>query len=340
MKKKYDVYGIGNALVDLEFQVDKKFFKTHNVKKGVMTLVDEGTQFELIKAINQKETKQKPGGSAANAMMAISQLGGKAFYSCKIADDSHGQFYIKDMHNAGIDTNFIRQKPEAGITGKCLVMITADADRTMNTFLGVTAELSTREVDEQAIKEASYVYVEGYLIATDAGFEAMKRVKKLAEKHGVKTALTLSDPSIVEGFKGRFAELSEHPFDLLFCNEEEAEMFTGSNSLIDSLELLKKSAQQFAVTQGPDGAVLYGGEDVIEIDPIEVEAVDTNGAGDIFSGAFLYGITNGMNFEEAGKLANRAGAKVVSQYGPRLQKEEMQELIKTTNIKDQVSNKF
>lgn len=329
MKKKYNVYGIGNALVDLEFRVDKDFLNSFNIKKGVMTLVDEEKQFELIKAINQAETKQKPGGSAANTMTAIAQLGGKAFYSCKVADDNHGNFYVNDMHNAGIDTNFIRQKQESGITGKCLVMITDDADRTMNTFLGITANLSTREVDEQAIKDAEYVYIEGYLIASEAGFEAMKKVINLANKHDVKTALTLSDPSIVEAFKERFQTLAKNRFDLLFCNKEEAKKFTENSALPETLDALKQAAEKFTVTKGSEGATIYDGERLIEVAPTKIKAVDTNGAGDMFAGAFLYGITHGMSFEEAGKLANRAGAKVVSKYGPRLHKDEIQELLFT-----------
>jgi sugar/nucleoside kinase (ribokinase family) len=327
MAKKYNVYGIGNALVDIEFQITPEFLDKHNVKKGVMTLVDEETQFELIEAINKAETVQKPGGSAANTMMALSQLGGKGFYSCKVANDPFGDEYLKNMNDAGIDTNFINQQQLQGITGKCLVMVTDDADRTMNTFLGITSTLSTREIDEQAIAESEYVYLEGYLIASDSGFEALKKTKTLADQHDVKTALTLSDPSIVGGFKSRFEEIIGGTIDLLFCNEEEAKIFTGSDELSEAREALKNIARKFVVTQGPNGALIFDGDTFIDIEPYEVSAVDTNGAGDIFAGAFLYGITNGMRYAGAGKLSSLAGSKVVSQYGPRLEKHEMQQLL-------------
>lgn len=291
-----------------------------------MTLVDKDKQFELINAIKQNDMKQKPGGSAANTVIAVSQLGGSAFYSCKVANDAHGDFYINDMHNSGIDTNFLHQKPEDGITGKCMVMITDDADRTMNTFLGVTANLSTREVNEQAIKNAEYVYIEGYLISSDTAFKAMKQVIKLADKHDTKIALTLSDPSVVAAFKERFERLLDHPFDLLFCNEEEAKEFTNKNSLTDSFKALNESAKKFVVTKGAEGSVLFDGQQFIDIAPIEVKAVDTNGAGDMFAGTFLYGITNGMSFEEAGNLASRTSAQVVTQYGPRLTQDEINTL--------------
>lgn len=328
MEKKYDVYGIGNALVDLEFRVEEHFLNEHSVKKGLMTLVDEEKQAELIAALDQDDTNQKPGGSAANTIIAVRQLGGSAFYSCKVANDAHGNFYINDMHNTGIDTNYLHQKPEDGITGKCMVMITDDTDRTMNTFLGITARLSTLEVDEEAIKNAQYVYIEGYLAATDAGFKAMRLAKKIAEKNGVKTAITLSDPSIVAGFTERFTQLMEQKVDFLFCNEEEAKNFTGKENFAEILDKLKEFASAFAVTRGADGAVIFDGNELIEVKPVEVTAVDTNGAGDMFAGTFLYGITNGLNFKEAGDLASQTSAKVVSQYGPRLSKDVMQEIIK------------
>ncbi|HBQ59240.1 MAG TPA: adenosine kinase, partial [Balneolaceae bacterium] len=172
MSKKYNVYGIGNALVDLEFQVDLDFLKEQEVKKGLMTLVDEDTQHRLISAINHNDTKKKSGGSAANTVIAISQFGGKAFYSCKVASDEFGDFYLKDMEDAGIPTNFDRQDREEGVTGKCLVMITDDADRTMNTYLGISSGLSKNEVDERAIKDSEYRYLEGYLVAAAGGLEA------------------------------------------------------------------------------------------------------------------------------------------------------------------------
>jgi len=327
MEKKYNVYGIGNALVDLEFNVSQEFLEKHNVDKGVMTLVDEDTQFQLINDINRAETVQKPGGSAANTMMAVSQFGGKAFYSCKVAADPFGDNYIEDMHEAGIDTNFTRQERKDGITGKCLVMITDDADRTMNTFLGITSDLSTEEVDEQAIQNAEYVYIEGYLIASEQGVEAMKLTKEFAEKYKVKTALTLSDPSIVEAFKDRFDEVIGASVDLLFCNEREAMEFTGRDNLSEARQALKKEASRFVITQGSNGAIIYDGDTFIDIEPYEVKAVDTNGAGDMFAGAFLYGITHGMGYAGSGKLASLAGSKIVSQYGPRLKWHQAQEIL-------------
>lgn len=327
MDKKYNVYGIGNALVDMEFEVTDEFLDRHEVQKGVMTLVDQDVQARLIDHINHEEAVQKPGGSAANTVFAVSQFGGKAFYSCKVAKDRFGDDYLEDMKEAGIDTNFDRQEREDGITGKCLVMITDDAERTLNTYLGITANISTQEVDERAIMSSEYVYIEGYLSSSENGHEAMMLTKNIAQKHGVKTALTLSDPAIVENFKGRFEEVIGASVDLLFCNEEEAKIYTEKNNLMEAREALKKEAKRFVITQGKNGAMIYDGDTFIDIEPYDVKAIDTNGAGDIYAGAFLYGITNGLGYAGAGKLASLAGSKVVSQFGPRLKWHEAQEIL-------------
>ena len=328
MKKKYDVYGIGNALVDLEFKVDEQFLYDHKVSKGVMTLVDEPTQFRLINAINEDKMVRKSGGSAANSIIAVSQFGGKSFYSCKVANDEYGDFYLKDMNDAGVDTNLDNATREDGVTGKCLVMITTDADRTMNTFLGITTGLSENEIDEHAIKESKYIYLEGYLVTSNTGLEAMKLSKKIAEENGVETSLTLSDPSIVQAFKPRFEEVVGASVDLLFCNEDEAMAFTATDNLEEARQALKKEAKKFVITQGKNGAMIYDGDTFIDIEPYHVKAIDTNGAGDMYAGAFLYGITNGMSYAGAGKLASLAGSKVVSQYGPRLKWHETQNILK------------
>lgn len=328
MKKNYDVYGIGNALVDLEFKVDHQFLYDHKVDKGVMTLVDEATQFRLIGAIDHDEVVRKSGGSAANSMIAISQFGGKSFYSCKVANDEYGDFYLKDMKEAGVDTNLDNAERADGITGKCLVMITSDADRTMNTYLGITSDLSVEEIDEHAIKESKYVYLEGYLVSSTTGVQAMKRGKKIAEENGVLTAITLSDPFIVQTFKSNFEDVIGASVDLLFCNEDEAMSYTGKDNIEEARQAMKKEAKRFVITQGKNGALIYDGDTFIDIEPYSVDALDTNGAGDMFAGAFLYGITNGLTYAAAGKLASMASSKIVAQYGPRLKWHEAQEILK------------
>jgi sugar/nucleoside kinase (ribokinase family) len=327
MKKKYDVVGIGNALVDIEFKVNENFFLANNIEKGLMTLVDEDRQNQLMSVIKTEEAKKQCGGSAGNTVIAVSQFGGNSYYCCKIANDELGHFFINDMKESGVDNNLNPEKIEEGITGKCLVMVTEDAERTMNTFLGVTQNFSTREVNETAIKDSNYVYIEGYLVTSENGREAIRFAKKIAEENGSKVALTFSDPAMVKYFKEGFDEVIGAGVDLLFANEEEAMIFTGKDDILEAREELKKVAKHFVITQGKNGAMIFDGDTFIDIEPYRTVAVDSNGAGDMFAGAFIYGITNGHSFASSGKLASMASSKIVSQLGPRLQWHQAKEIL-------------
>lgn len=325
--KKYDVYGIGNAVVDIVTEVDLDFFQRNNIEKGVMTLVDEKRQDLLIKAIDMKKSKMACGGSAGNTMIAVSQFGGRSFYTCLVARDALGKFFLEDLKRNGVDTNLTYERLSEGITGKCLVMTSPDAERTLNTFLGISSFLSPGHLDEQAIRSSSYIYLEGYLVTSPKALEAMMEAKKIAEKNGVKTTLTLSDPSMVKYFSKQMEHVVGASVDLLFCNEEEAMIFTGTNTVIEAREKLKGIAKHFVITLGSNGAMAYDGDTFITIEPYPVKAIDTNGAGDMFAGAFLYAITHGRSYAEAGKLASMASSRVVSQYGPRLTPQQVTRLL-------------
>lgn len=327
MRKKYDIAGIGNALVDIEFKVNEEFFVANNIEKGLMTLVDEERQNQLMMVIKSEEAKKQCGGSAANTVIAVSQFGGNSFYSCKVANDELGHFFINDMKESGVDHNLNLQKLENGITGKCLVMVTEDAERTMNTFLGVTQNFSTQDVDELAIKESKYVYIEGYLVTSENGREAMRLAKKIGEENDSKVALTFSDPAMVKYFKEGFDEVIGASVDLLFTNEDEARIYTGKDDLMEAREELKKVAKHFVITQGKNGAIIFDGDTFIDIEPYSTIAVDSNGAGDMFAGAFIYGITNGHSYASSGKLASMASSKIVSQFGPRLKWHQAKEIL-------------
>lgn len=331
MNRKYDVVGMGNALVDIEFTVKDEFFSTNQIEKGVMTLVDEDRQNHLMKIINTREAKKQCGGSAANTVIAVSQFGGKSYYSCKVADDELGHFFMNDMKEAGVDNNLDVGNMEKGITGKCLVMVTEDAERTMNTFLGITQNFSVKEVNEAAIKDAEYLYIEGYLVTSPNGKEAMKHAKRIAEQNRTKVALTFSDPSMVKYFKDGFDDVIGASVDLLFANEEEALLYTGKENLEEAREELKKVARHFVITLGKNGALIFDGDTFIEIEPYQTVSIDSNGAGDMFAGAFIYGITNGHSYASSGKLASMASSRIVSQFGPRLKWHEAKEILARLN---------
>jgi sugar/nucleoside kinase (ribokinase family) len=324
---KYDVYGIGNALVDVVTEVDLDFFRKNKIEKGVMTLVDEQRQRELMQVIDMKRSKLSCGGSAANTMIAINQFGGLSYYSCLVAKDELGKFFLEDLGRNGVKTNVTYEQCPPGHSGRCLVMTSPDAARTMNTFLGVSSLLSTKQIDESAIKNSRYIYLEGYLVTSPGGPEAMKAAKKLAENNNVEVVLTLSDPAMVRFFSAQMTEVIGASVDLLFCNEEEAMVFTETSDVHHARESLRKIAKRFAITQGANGALIYDGDTFIEIEPYATNAVDTNGAGDMFSGAFLYGITHHHSYAEAGKLASLASSRVVSQWGPRLETEQVKAVL-------------
>lgn len=327
MRKKYDVYGIGNALVDIVVEVEDQFFEEQKVEKGLMTLVDEERQHQLVNALHIEEERMQCGGSAANSIIAVSQFGGNSYYACRVSNDRFGQFYLKDLKSNGVDTKLTEATAPTGITGKCLVMTTPDAERTMNTFLGITSDFGVAELDLEQLKASTYLYIEGYLITSPSAVEAMKLAKKTAEENGVKVALTFSDPSMVKYFAEPMRAVVGDGVDLLFCNEEEAMLFTGTDNLMDARQELKQYADRFAITLGANGAMIFDGDTFIDIESYEVQAVDTNGAGDMFAGAFLYGITHGHSYAEAGKIASLASSKVVSKFGPRLEWHQAKEIL-------------
>jgi sugar/nucleoside kinase (ribokinase family) len=329
--KKYDVYALGNALVDIEYHLEPQQLASMGIDKGVMTLIDERQHNHLVNHLGDSHEKMACGGSAANTIIAIAQMGGQGYFSCRVADDLSGQFFVKDLKKSGIHSNSAQFMEQGSVTGKCLVFVTPDADRTMNTFLGASADLDKSFVSEQAIQDSEYIYLEGYLVTAEHTREAVIQAREYALKHNVKTALTLSDPTMMTYFREGMLEMIGDGVDLLFANEEEAYKLSGNQDLMQTVQALKTFAKSFAITRGNKGAVVFDGESLIEIEPHPVNAKDTLGAGDMFAGAFLYGLTHALDFEQAGRLASLASSKIVTQFGPRLHTDQTLELLKAFN---------
>jgi len=325
---KYDIYGIGAALVDTEVEVSDAFLANASIDKGVMTLVDEARQAELLRALSAESGSmlRKCGGSVCNSVVAACSLGAQAFFSGKVADDDDGQLYIDELKEAGVDFHSAGQEP--GITGKCLVMVTDDAERTMNTFLGASEGLSAREIDQAALVNSEWFYVEGYLVTDGARTAATQAAVELAKASGVKVAISLSDPFVVSVFGDALRQVIGSGIDLIFCNKDEALAFTGTETLDAASEALKQYTKTFAITDGARGAMTFDGSSLNQSEGVKAEAIDTNGAGDMFAGAFLYAITSGRSYAWAASLANDCAARVVAQFGPRLEAQEF-DLIKT-----------
>ncbi|MFA5959128.1 MAG: adenosine kinase [Tatlockia sp.] len=328
--KKYHVYGIGNALLDRDAKVNASFFPAFNIEENVMTLTDEATHQRLLLALTNSFCHSGCGGSAANTLIALSQFGGRGFFSCKVANDEAGHLFLQELNALGIDCNMSQDSLSPGVTGQCLVLVNGEGQRTMNTHLGISETLSVDDLHLEAIAQSEYLYLEGYLVTSPSAKNAMIEAKKQAKACHTKIALTLSDPNIVRYFKKDLVSLIGNQVDLLFCNEDEALLFTDSHDLETAVALLQPMAHHLIVTCGSRGAMLAIDGEVVLIPTTAIEnPIDTVGAGDQFAGAYLYGITQGYSPLLAVELANKAAAEVVSQFGARLANE------KTRAIKKQ-----
>lgn len=326
---KYDVYGVGNALVDIQAQVDDAVLAATGFDKGIMTLVDDEQQKGVIAKLDGLPLNRCAGGSAANTIVGIADFGGKAAYVGKVAADETGEFFLKDMREMGVT---IEVTPSGeGQTGTCGVLITEDAQRTMITNLGVSATLTEADIDEEELKQAKYVYIEGYLLTGETTKAAAYKAIELAQKHNVKVAFTASDPFLVNMLRDEIWELVEGPVDLFFCNEEEAMSLTGKDDPIQCAAAIHAHCENVAMTLGANGSIIMHGGESIPIEGVAVKAIDTTGAGDMYAGGLLYGVTNGLSWKQAGHLASHASARIVSQLGARMEKrftpEEVKELI-------------
>ncbi len=315
LSPKFNVYGIGNAIMDLQLQVADKDLELFSLEKGGMQLVEVADQQKLIEHFHGQKINRASGGSAANTLIAISQLGGQSAYACLVGDDDFGSFYFDEMKAIGVElhTNAVSGKS----TGTCVILITPDAERTMNTHLGASSELGASDVNEEMLSQSEWLYVEGYLFSSELGQGTVREAVSLAKKHGVKIAVTFSDGFIVDVFGEPLREVVEQA-DLVFANLSEAQKFTGKESEDEVFSSLCDVVPNVAMTMSDKGAKICFNGVREHLDVTPVKAVDDTGAGDMFAGGFLYGITHGLSGKDAGTLACLLAGKVVSQLGPRL----------------------
>ena len=312
---RYDVYGLGNALVDLEYAVDEDFLRDVDLAKGHMTLVDESRIDALEATLHEHEPKRRAGGSAANTVFAVQAFGGQGAYSCRVADDDLGRFFLEELANAGVAA--AGKHDGRGKSGRCLTLVTLDAERTMATFLGASADLGPEDVAETGVARSAYFYVEGYLASSQTGREATVLARQIAESSGVRTSLSLADPSMVANFRDGLVDMLGNGVDQLFCNEEEALTWAGTDRLDIAVAELSDIAPFLNITLGARGslAVVKGKRQFAPGYPSN--AVDTTGAGDIYAGAQLYARVNGAEPDAAAGFANFAAAELVARHGAR-----------------------
>jgi sugar/nucleoside kinase (ribokinase family) len=327
-----DLYAIGNALVDSEYEVSDAQLQALGVEKRHMTLIDAERRSYLEHGVQGQHSRHTGGGSAGNTVVALSQLGGKAFYACRVADDALGHFYRDDLAANGVQSNLVDGLASSGQTGTCMVMVTPDAERSMSTFLGATSELEDSALREDAIRNAKVYYMEGYLAAQTGGLAAAIKGRAIARAAGVKLATTLSDMSMINfcrpGLEAMVGGEASGKLDYLFCNEEEAQVWCGAQDIDTVCERLAPLAATVCLTRGAKGCVVIEGTKRTAVEAVKVKAIDTNGAGDMFAGAFLFAVTQGYTHAQAARLANDCAGRVVAQYGNRLKPEELQQLRK------------
>ncbi len=315
---EFDVFGVGNALVDIQARVSDSLVTELGIDKGIMTLVDDARQATVLSALGGLPLNRCAGGSAANTIVAVADFGGRAAFVGKIGCDPIGEFFLDDMRTLGVT---IEVDPTPGApTGTCAVLITEDAQRTMLTNLGASATLTEDDLVEDLIRKSTYVYVEGYLLTGESTKAAAYRAMAIAKQHGVKVAFTASDPFLVNMIRDEIWELISGPVDLFFCNEEEAKSLTGESSAIECAAKIHQHAENVALTLGNKGSIIMHAGEAFPIEGVPTQAIDTTGAGDMYAGALLYGITHGMSWQQSGHLASHAAARIVSQMGARLQR--------------------
>lgn len=317
--KPYAAYAIGAALVDTEIQVTDEVLAAINVEKGMMTLVDEARQTEILGHLSDHivRARHASGGSAGNSMIATALMGAPTYMSCKVANDLDGNIYLADLEASGVAHGLNDQRQE-GVTGKCVVLITPDAERSLNTHLGISETISTDEVNEDAIRDSEWVYLEGYLVTSPTGHAAALKTKALADQHNVRTAVSFSDPGMVKFFRDNMAAMVQGGVELVFCNEAEALEWGQCDSLEGAVESIKQVARRFVITLGSKGAITWDGKALHRVPACPVTAVNTNGAGDMFAGAFLYALSRGETDLRATEFATLAAGEVVKYFGPRL----------------------
>jgi len=311
----YDVYGIGNAIMDLQLQVPDDMLTSLDVEKGIMTLVGEERQKAILSGLDGQPVNRCSGGSACNTVVGVADFGGTAAYACKVGNDDIGKHYVAELKELGIDCHV---PPNEGDSGTCVVLITPDAQRTMLTHLGASTGLSPSDVNANDIGRAQYIYVEGYLFSSPDTKAAALKAIEVAKQQGVQVALTVSDPFLISMCKDEFWDLIRGPVDLLFCNIEEARALTGAYDPVECARVIHKHAANVALTLGRDGSLIMHGGETFPIEGVAVEAVDTTGAGDMYAAGVLYGVTNGLSWKQAGHLGSHAAARIVGQLGARL----------------------
>ncbi len=307
--------GIGNALVDVIAQASDAFLAQHQLTKGAMTLIETDRAVELYRALGS--AVQMSGGSAANTMCGVASLGGRAAYIGKVSDDELGEVFGHDLRAVGV-TFRPGARTDGVPTGRSIIVVPPDAQRTMNTYLGSSSWLCVPDVDEATIADGAVLYMEGYLFDRDAAKDAFRHAASVAHAHQRQVSLTLSDSFCVDRHRDDFLGLVRADVDVLFGNEAELISLYQTDSLDDAVNAVRDDCQLAAVTVGAAGSLVVTKDDVVQVPAQPVRRViDTTGAGDLYAAGFLYGLTHGHDLVDCARIGSIAAAEVISHVGPR-----------------------
>jgi sugar/nucleoside kinase (ribokinase family) len=310
-----DVVGIGNAIVDIIAHADDGFLTAAAMVKGSMTLIDEARAEEIYASMGPGV--EMSGGSAGNTIAGIASLGGRAGYIGKVRDDLLGKFFRHDITSAGVEFP-TPAAADGPATARCMILVTPDAQRTMNTFLGACVNLGPEDVDPDLVARAQVTYMEGYLFDKPTAQEAFRHAARLAHAAGRKVSLSLSDSFCVERHREAFLQLIDHHIDILFGNEAEITSLYETADFNAAVEKLRGMCDLAAITRGAAGSVIVTKDAIVEVPAAPVSRiVDTTGAGDLYASGVLYGLTQGKTLAECGRLGSLAAAEIISHFGAR-----------------------
>ena len=318
---KFKLYGVGNALLDYEYLVDDQTLIDLEIEKGTMLLNEHEKHLQIHNLLKEKYDSQKimPGGSVANSVYAMAKFGDKVCFAGKVSKDETGDKFISSIKQSGIHSDVC--KIESDISGECLVLITSDNERTMNTYLGSSAKLDVNDISLDLIKISDYLLIEGYLVSSDQTLKVCRKAIEFSRDNQTKIVLTLFDPNIVKFFRDNILSLLKKKIDFIFCNELEAKYFSQTNTTSEALTFLKKFADRVVVTKGKKGAVYTDSSNDHIVDGIDVKSKDFTGAGDMFLGAFMHKFKSPENAHESLIFANTCASKIIQTFGAKFERD-------------------
>ncbi len=318
MTKQFQIVGIGNAMVDILARCEDSFLAEAGIDKGIMQLIDMDRAVDLYSRIGPAQ--EVSGGSAANTIAVIAALGGQTAYVGKVKDDQLGHIFAHDMRAQGaVYETALAPKDATDETGRCIVLVSPDGERSMNTYLGVTEFLTPGDIDEAQMAQAEWIYLEGYRFDGPDSHEAFAKAIAATKAAGGKVSLTLSDPFCVSRHRDAFRAMIVDGTDLLFCNRAELLSMYETEDFDAALKTAGSEVEILACTDSDNGAYIVAGGEVTHVPADAVDIVDATGAGDAFAGAFLWGITHGADLTTAARMANLTAGSVISHIGPRPQ---------------------